>query len=952
MSVYSNTKSIFKGKKNTYILSSSDALGSGQFGKVFRARDSNNNFYAIKVPDTHNYNSEALKYLHSEQDILDSLTSQPDHPNVIKFYEKIDNDLVFELCNGGSLINYLQNNRNLPDRENFLKIVLCQLVNGLNYLHLLGVVHRDIKPENVLVSYIDGKMLFKISDFGLATNKHMDILKSNVGTPIFKAPEIGSDSYDYKVDICSLGKTIYSLSMPRHELTKNAFSLDPEDILKLKKSEEYKDLLIKMVDPVSSNRISLNEIKDHPFVLSRNVNLKFFPLSKLHPNRTINVQIAKQICLDYHLEGVNLNDYIILCSFFGSSELLPFSNDQAFNPIYTIESVILVSLKEPIQFPSEPVLSVNKDLNSDPIQHHKSKVEDCLAIINHTTFKNEFLLIYKAIYGLYKSKMESIDINSVFKKLSANIEKYKKSFQLIKSLMQMDSNGNDSDKPLIEQLSPFVQNFINKTIVLNYQEMINTQNLIDNQYLKEYFDLFHKFKSTSMEFVLSDSIAQVERVRSTIEDCIKLGAVNENDIQIVHRILSSFIPIYSSCIEHKSKFDQVLYNFHSMIALCNNISLLDEYQVSSIHRESELCMEISKIPYYYMLAKNELKRRSHWKSEFNKVCGQYATKIQTFIDKDQTSRSQFNRSVIDSNILSMNPYQKDIILNPLEQYLPNQQNEEIEGFFVIERKKLDIDTQKLNRNIDQIQQQVILDKLSSHKLDEKETDKHQLKMENKMKMDNLLLENSLLKQLVGDLKEKHKIHSQLESNFQNLKTEMENLSIKYQDLNLVVPNQQPVNNHTDLDTQITKKKQEIKEIFDQKERLEKYIQDFESRRDELDQTVQLQENSIKSSKRCIQELQREIKSSRDNEHAQQNYLNNQFNDDKENFQKQCLIKNDTIRKLKLSVQESEKKLTDLTTDQSAKESFDLLQKQLNEKDLEIDSLISKINHIEKLIERK
>jgi serine/threonine protein kinase len=38
-------------------------------------------------------------------------------------------------------------------------------MEGLEYLHSIGITHRDIKPENILLDY-NGKV--KIIDFGLS----------------------------------------------------------------------------------------------------------------------------------------------------------------------------------------------------------------------------------------------------------------------------------------------------------------------------------------------------------------------------------------------------------------------------------------------------------------------------------------------------------------------------------------------------------------------------------------------------------------------------------------------------------------------------------------------------------------------------------------------------------------------------------------------------------------
>jgi serine/threonine protein kinase len=40
-----------------------------------------------------------------------------------------------------------------------------QLINGIHYLHSMGVAHRDLKPENLL---IDRHGHLKITDFGVS----------------------------------------------------------------------------------------------------------------------------------------------------------------------------------------------------------------------------------------------------------------------------------------------------------------------------------------------------------------------------------------------------------------------------------------------------------------------------------------------------------------------------------------------------------------------------------------------------------------------------------------------------------------------------------------------------------------------------------------------------------------------------------------------------------------
>jgi serine/threonine protein kinase len=50
-----------------------------------------------------------------------------------------------------------------------IKDVFLQLLDGIAWLHQLGIAHRDIKPENIVCS--EGGTRLRIVDFGLATSE-------------------------------------------------------------------------------------------------------------------------------------------------------------------------------------------------------------------------------------------------------------------------------------------------------------------------------------------------------------------------------------------------------------------------------------------------------------------------------------------------------------------------------------------------------------------------------------------------------------------------------------------------------------------------------------------------------------------------------------------------------------------------------------------------------------
>jgi serine/threonine protein kinase len=96
---------------------------------------------------------------------------------------------------------------------------------GMMYLHSQKIIHRDLKPSNVLVvgdDVGDDGVICKISDFGTA--REMDIsttmsmsqsmtMTSNIGTPLYMAPEIlsGAGHYSQKSDVYSYGVLMVSL---------------------------------------------------------------------------------------------------------------------------------------------------------------------------------------------------------------------------------------------------------------------------------------------------------------------------------------------------------------------------------------------------------------------------------------------------------------------------------------------------------------------------------------------------------------------------------------------------------------------------------------------------------------------------------------------------------------------------------------------------------------------
>ncbi|XP_059307459.1 serine/threonine-protein kinase SAPK2-like [Lycium ferocissimum] len=252
-------------------------IGSGSFGVAKLVKDKwTSELYAVKYIERGKKIDE-----HVQREIMNHRSLR--HPNIIKFKEVFLTPthlaIVMEYAAGGELFERICNAGRFSEDE--ARFFFQQLISGVSYCHSMQICHRDLKLENTL---LDGSSTprLKICDFGYSKSSVLHSQpKSTVGTPAYIAPEVLSrKEYDGKLaDVWSCGVTLYVMLVGAYPFE------DPSDPRNFRKtltrilnvqysipyyvrlSKECKHLLSQIFIADPEKRITIEEIKKHPWFL-------------------------------------------------------------------------------------------------------------------------------------------------------------------------------------------------------------------------------------------------------------------------------------------------------------------------------------------------------------------------------------------------------------------------------------------------------------------------------------------------------------------------------------------------------------------------------------------------------------------------------------------------------------------------------------------------------------
>jgi serine/threonine-protein kinase len=192
-------------------------LGKGGFGEVYsiyKEAFGITQWAAVKrIELPHNNPEKDNVLLERVKAEIMSMIQMKDYPHIVKIedFAVVDwkrdegQDILIRMELLTSLEEKLKDGPLSVDEIVKMGIHLCKM---LEVCEQQNIIHRDIKPANIFITkYGD----YKLGDFGIARTLSDGVASTGIGTLDYMAPEVIRGKYDGRVDIYSLGVTMYYL---------------------------------------------------------------------------------------------------------------------------------------------------------------------------------------------------------------------------------------------------------------------------------------------------------------------------------------------------------------------------------------------------------------------------------------------------------------------------------------------------------------------------------------------------------------------------------------------------------------------------------------------------------------------------------------------------------------------------------------------------------------------
>uniref|UniRef100_A0A8C1QDR3 Serine/threonine-protein kinase PRP4 homolog n=1 Tax=Cyprinus carpio TaxID=7962 RepID=A0A8C1QDR3_CYPCA len=189
--------------------------GQGVFSNVIRARDlaRANQEVAVKIiRNNEMMQKTGLKELEFLKKLNDADADDKFHCLRLfrHFYHKQHLCLVFEPLSMNLREVLRKYGKDVGLHIKAVRSYSQQLFLALKLLKRCNILHADIKPDNILVN--ESKTILKLCDFGSASHVADNDITPYLVSRFYRAPEIIiGKSYDYGIDMWSVGCTLYEL---------------------------------------------------------------------------------------------------------------------------------------------------------------------------------------------------------------------------------------------------------------------------------------------------------------------------------------------------------------------------------------------------------------------------------------------------------------------------------------------------------------------------------------------------------------------------------------------------------------------------------------------------------------------------------------------------------------------------------------------------------------------